>query len=446
MKLRDNGLDSFKKAIKKLQQISDISTVEYEYEIKDIIISLHHSIETLFKYMIQEKHPLLIFEDIPGYCKAVNEGRSTAKIGTIKFMDAVHILITIHQLTFNKREYSYFNSINEYRNNITHFEINFNDNEVEHFLAKFIPILYRIYNCYVAGFQKYSKDNSLDLSLGKITERLDIWGIKMLARYHVKTKEADDEITHLATNPNSKGAIFASKQQSIDYVRCHKCGQDTFFETGVILIDGETKINYGSCLYCQISLDKEDAYFVYHTFGDYGNIDMPGALQETVPSLLSDEDEMLPFFTPDDLNNLRDLFDDYGAEISSVIQYRLNSFLHDLCEDEAKLYFERKQTDTEEWDELFREENTSPLFTIDDSDFSESTEAKISMLMDNINTITGGNVHHIGQIQPFKDTFDFDHEYIDYFVDVSEVYTFHCIVEVNVELSPNNYDYSHDTV
>lgn len=44
MKLRDNGLDSFKKAIKKLQQINNISPGDYEYEIKDIIISLHHSI------------------------------------------------------------------------------------------------------------------------------------------------------------------------------------------------------------------------------------------------------------------------------------------------------------------------------------------------------------------------------------------------------------------
>lgn len=101
MKLRDNGLDSFKKAIKKLQQINNISPGDYEYEIKDIIISLHHSIETLFKHMIQEQNSLLIYEDIPGYCKAVNEGRPTAKIETIKFLGAVQMLITIHSQTFS---------------------------------------------------------------------------------------------------------------------------------------------------------------------------------------------------------------------------------------------------------------------------------------------------------------------------------------------------------
>ncbi|GIP50032.1 hypothetical protein J53TS2_36230 [Paenibacillus sp. J53TS2] len=446
MKLRDNGLDSFKKAIKKLQQISEVSAVDYEYEVKDIIISLHHSIETLFKYMIQEKNPLLIYEDIPGYCKAVNEGKPTTKIGTIKFLDAVHMFTTIHSRIFSSREYWYFTYINELRNNITHFEIDFNDNEVEHMLAKFLPILYGIYTVHVDGFSQYSKVNSLDLSIGKITEQADIWGIKVLGRYHAKEESADQKIVELASDPTRIRAVFDSKQRNIDYVVCHKCGKDTFMETGVILIDGVQKINYGSCLYCQINLDKEDAFFSLQTFGGYGNIDIVNAIKEIAPSLLSNDEEMLPYFSTDDLDNLRGLFDVYGLEISKIIHQHLNSFLSILGNEEAKFYFEGKQIDIEEWDELFREGDTSPVFNIDESDFSETGEEKIRMLMDNINTVTGGNVHNIGAIQPYMESFYFDHEYTDYFVDVTDVHTFSCEVNVTVELSVGNYDYTHETI
>jgi hypothetical protein len=140
------------------------------------------------------------------------------------------------------------------------------------------------------------------------------------------------------------------------------------------------------------------------------------------------------------------MFVDYGTKISSVIHERLNTFLSWLIDEEAKRYFERKQVDTEEWDERFCEGDTSLTFTIDDSDFSVYAEEKISTLMDNINTVTGGNVHHIGYIHPLNETYYFDHEYIDYFVDVSAVHSFSCEVEVTVEISPSNYEYSHETV
>lgn len=51
MKLLDNGFYLFKKSIKSLNNLEINNRYindEYEYEIKEIIISLHHSIETLF--------------------------------------------------------------------------------------------------------------------------------------------------------------------------------------------------------------------------------------------------------------------------------------------------------------------------------------------------------------------------------------------------------------
>lgn len=65
MKLLDNGFHSFKKSIKSLNNL-DINNIyindEYEYEIKEIIISLHHSIETLFKHIIREESKFLLYD------------------------------------------------------------------------------------------------------------------------------------------------------------------------------------------------------------------------------------------------------------------------------------------------------------------------------------------------------------------------------------------------
>lgn len=65
MKLLDNGFHSFKKSIKFLNNL-DINNIyindEYEYEIKEIIISLHHSIETLFKHIIREESKFLLYD------------------------------------------------------------------------------------------------------------------------------------------------------------------------------------------------------------------------------------------------------------------------------------------------------------------------------------------------------------------------------------------------
>ncbi|WGX76512.1 hypothetical protein QJS64_04975 [Paraclostridium bifermentans] len=68
MNLVDNGLHSFKKVIKSLSELDTYrNTDEYEFEIKEIIISLHHSIETLFKYIIKSESECLIYDKIEDF-------------------------------------------------------------------------------------------------------------------------------------------------------------------------------------------------------------------------------------------------------------------------------------------------------------------------------------------------------------------------------------------
>ena len=62
MKILDNGIDSLQKALKKLNIIEKVDKEKVEFELKDIIINLHHSIETLVKYLIREKNEYLIYD------------------------------------------------------------------------------------------------------------------------------------------------------------------------------------------------------------------------------------------------------------------------------------------------------------------------------------------------------------------------------------------------
>lgn len=64
MKLIDNGFDSFRKSMILLKDIEKTPDPDHEFLIKDIILNLHHSIETLFKYIIYNIDKDLLIDNI----------------------------------------------------------------------------------------------------------------------------------------------------------------------------------------------------------------------------------------------------------------------------------------------------------------------------------------------------------------------------------------------
>ena len=90
-----------KKTIKKLDNLhKGFDSLEYECRLKDIIINLHHSIETMFKYMIKEKDEFLLYSN----CNDIFKGRVLSKFNT------------------PKKDYNKFKTLNEIRNSLTHYE------------------------------------------------------------------------------------------------------------------------------------------------------------------------------------------------------------------------------------------------------------------------------------------------------------------------------------
>ena len=127
MNLFENGKDLLKKTIKKLDNLhKGFDSLEYECRLKDIIINLHHSIETMFKYMIKEKDEFLLYSN----CNDIFKGRVLSKfntpkkeeIKTIQFLDAVDRVIVLCNIDIVKEDYNKFKTLNEIRNSLTHYE------------------------------------------------------------------------------------------------------------------------------------------------------------------------------------------------------------------------------------------------------------------------------------------------------------------------------------
>lgn len=132
-----------------------------EYKLKDLIINLHHSIETMFKYMIQQKNEYLIFEN----CEEIFKAKATStfkdekkvELKTIQFLDAIHRVIVLYDIQITQLDYNKFVLLNKMRNALTHYEKEFTDNEVEHLVALLIPILLKIYKDNIFDFESWAK-------------------------------------------------------------------------------------------------------------------------------------------------------------------------------------------------------------------------------------------------------------------------------------------------
>ena len=71
--LLQNGADSFKKAKTSIQHYEQVVEEYSSHHLKDAILSLSHSIEILFKYILSEKSEYLIFSDLKKLTEATKQ-------------------------------------------------------------------------------------------------------------------------------------------------------------------------------------------------------------------------------------------------------------------------------------------------------------------------------------------------------------------------------------
>lgn len=203
MKLLDNGLDSFKKSIHILKDLNTREVDEnYEYKLKDLVVSLQHSIETLFKYLIREKNEYLVYEKIEDIFRyeiesKFNTNKKKLVKNTIQFIDAINRVITLYGIDISKEDYDKFKALNDLRNSLTHYEIEFKDKEVEHLITILLPILLSIYGSNIENFKEYAQQNNLYYDVNNITMNTELWTIQRYCNLIKKINKSKDKITFL---------------------------------------------------------------------------------------------------------------------------------------------------------------------------------------------------------------------------------------------------------
>ncbi|MBM7562770.1 hypothetical protein [Fusibacter tunisiensis] len=273
MKLLDNGLDSFKKAITKLNNLDKISDKEYEYVLKDIVINFHHALETLLKYLVLKKNKYLVYASPEDVFRKNVEERLGKKIknnhNTIQFIDALNAVLVLYNVDFSEIEYNKIKTLNNYRNSLTHFEYEFSKHEIEHLIALILPTTINIFS-EISEFKEFLIANSIESNTKPLLLRTDLWALEVfvelkdgfeLSQSIMKNK------TSLDTNIISK--YFKERNTDFVYVDCPFCSNKSFIKTGTILESGKEIGYVGHCELCTLLLSKEQAQFLSMHTTDY---------------------------------------------------------------------------------------------------------------------------------------------------------------------------------
>lgn len=235
----------------------------YEYLLKDIVINLHHSTETLFKYLVQQHNPYLIYADINNYFKQeLDKGWNTNykqnQYNTIQFLDAIHCVLVAYSISIEKDTYNRIKKLNEIRNELTHFTCSFQPNVTENHIAFLLPELFKIYNTNIPNFAEYAEANGLYNDAESLADDAEIWGLNLALNFLVKWDEALLKIDYLAKDTTQIAKIFDNKKTEGTYMLCPCCGKEMLYVTSSY-IAGATDMRYlGICDYCQLSINEQD--------------------------------------------------------------------------------------------------------------------------------------------------------------------------------------------
>ena len=147
LNLIENGLDSLQKgyiAINEYEKllIQNGNRLDKSLLLKSAILQIHHGIEILMKYILLTHSEYLIFSNIDTHVKdaykekqqkclsSVFEASNIDKVHTVTYSEAFERLCSICGDDFSKKFKDKINTLNLYRNRLTHSEISIEDGEI----------------------------------------------------------------------------------------------------------------------------------------------------------------------------------------------------------------------------------------------------------------------------------------------------------------------------
>lgn len=276
MKLLENGLDSFGKSLTKLFELEKGQEKVDEFVLKDILLSFHHSLETLFKFLISEKNEYLIYEHL----KNIFENRSLNlncdhSENTITFLDAYNRVIVLYSEKSINKVYEALKTLNTIRNGLTHHEIDLDIREVENIIAIILSWVLGIFSKYIKNFRDFLKDHKIDSNVKDLYSRNQAWEISTLIEglnslKSAKIKLSDINSDNIKRKKLSEQILSENKKLSLSI--CPICNGKYFFEKGTVIEDSNIIENYSECLFCGFSLMRDILILKHTSYLEYDNI------------------------------------------------------------------------------------------------------------------------------------------------------------------------------
>lgn len=418
MKLLDNGLDSFKKSILKLSELDGISKDEYEFSLKDIVINLHHSLETIFKYLIMKKDEFLVYEDLNSIfnvkVQKLYGKKGVEKFNTIKFIDALNRLIILYELDINEVEYNKIKQLNDYRNILTHFEYQFEDNEIEHLISLILPTVFNIFDAYVDDFGKFAIQNNIYSNTKLLIDNTDIWSLEKSIFLKQEFTRAKNYFEQLMKNsPDKIKQVFENKDKKFEYMNCPSCKKETFVKLGNLIDYGRDIGYYGSCELCEISFKKDDAQFLSMYTTSYEKFEEEiYSISKMLVLRIFTNDLPIENKKQDDIRKLREIYQSYSNEIDLIIVDIINYYIYDINYILGDIYFIKYMYGNLEYGEkiiygekLYKYVNGPDYYDLISHDHTvKEIKSKLSLIRDNYDYLSDGKFDLI-QKRLLKETY-----------------------------------------
>jgi hypothetical protein len=391
MILLNNGLDSLRKAVKELKNIPVIQdSDEKESTMKDVIIHLHHSIETLFKYIIQNVNPYLIIDDIKGafnyqFDNLLNNKSQDKDEKTIEFLDAVHRVFILKRneqnIKIDQQHYNLFESLNRVRNALTHYKYEFDYDFEEHKIAGILQILVPLYDECLPNFYSFAERCGLYEDVQSLRSNGLYWETRQSMAIYLKIKNAIVKKSNLDKNPKEYTKLFNTRNKKLIYSNCPVCGKDLFVKSSNYIVDSEHIHELGKCFCCEFEYTQEDAQLVtykYNNMQELQNKLDSKTLVQLIKQQLIDSGDGAYKCTPNEL-----------SVIESELYNNLSILTDNLCEHVACQYVGRVITQYNDYAEAIYkleditdfcdEEDYEPA---DDDEFIDASHIAYSKYID----------------------------------------------------------------
>lgn len=156
--LFNNGVDSLKRAHDCIEKIPELK-YGIEHNLKDAILSLNHSFETLFKYILKGENEFLIFSKLEEYLtakeKMLKDGKNNVfdakpNLNTIGLIEAIRRLRLLCDYKIDDRLIKAIVYLIGLRNKLQHYELVISEGEMKDLSEK-------LKSCYELGIEFLSE-------------------------------------------------------------------------------------------------------------------------------------------------------------------------------------------------------------------------------------------------------------------------------------------------